>query len=52
MNREQKAEFVKDIRARFESAPLIVLADYKGSTVAQMDQLLGVPVHEVLDEGG
>ncbi len=39
MNREQKAEFVSNIRTRFETAPLVVLTDFKGSTVAQMDAL-------------
>ncbi|MEZ4322410.1 MAG: 50S ribosomal protein L10 [Myxococcota bacterium] len=39
MNREQKTAFVEEIRGRFEAAPLVVLTDFKGSTVAQMDAL-------------
>ena len=39
MNREQKEAFVEDIRGRFETAPFVVLTDFKGSTVAQMDAL-------------
>ncbi|MCB9676493.1 MAG: 50S ribosomal protein L10 [Alphaproteobacteria bacterium] len=39
MNREEKAAFVEEIRGRFEAAPFVVLADFKGSTVAQMDAL-------------
>lgn len=39
MNRAQKAEFVDEIRGRFTAAPLVVLTDFKGSTVAQMDAL-------------
>lgn len=39
MNREQKTVFVEEIRGRFESAPFVVLTDFKGSTVAQMDSL-------------
>lgn len=39
MNRAQKAEFIEDVRGRFEAAPLVVLTDFKGSTVAQMDAL-------------
>lgn len=39
MNRDQKAEFIEDIRGRFEGAPFVVLTDFKGSTVSQMDAL-------------
>jgi large subunit ribosomal protein L10 len=39
VNRAQKAEFIEDVRGRFEAAPLVVLTDFKGSTVAQMDAL-------------
>lgn len=39
MNREQKAQFVEDIRGRLADAPFVVLTDFKGSTVAQMDTL-------------
>lgn len=39
MNREQKAEFVEEIRGRFADAPLVILTDFKGSTVAQLEEL-------------
>lgn len=39
MNREQKAEQVDDLHKRFAATPFVVLADFKGSTVAQMDAL-------------
>lgn len=39
MNRTQKAEFVDEMKTRFDGAPLIVLTDWKGSTVQQIDQL-------------
>lgn len=39
MNREEKAAFIEDIRTRFENAPFVALADFQGSTVAQMDAL-------------
>lgn len=39
MNREEKAAFIEDIRGRFEAAPFVALADFKGSSVAQMDAL-------------
>lgn len=39
MNREQKAVVVEEIRGRFAEAPLVILADFKGSTVKQMDAL-------------
>ncbi|MEZ4322396.1 MAG: 50S ribosomal protein L10 [Myxococcota bacterium] len=38
MNREQKTAFVEEIRGRFQPH-LVVLTDFKGSTVAQMDAL-------------
>lgn len=37
MNRAQKAEFVEEMRGAFSEAPLVILTDFKGSTVAQMD---------------
>jgi large subunit ribosomal protein L10 len=37
MNREQKAAMVDDLHGRFEASPFVVLADFKGSTVPQMD---------------
>jgi large subunit ribosomal protein L10 len=39
MDREQKAAFIEDIRGRFGQASYVVLADFRGSTVAQMDSL-------------
>jgi large subunit ribosomal protein L10 len=39
VNREEKTAFVEEIRGRFEAAPFVVLTDFKGSTVAQMDAL-------------
>lgn len=39
MNREQKAQFVEEVRERFSNAPLVILTDWKGSTVAEMDAL-------------
>lgn len=39
MNREDKAAFVEEIRERFTNAPLVILTDWVGSTVAEMDQL-------------
>lgn len=39
MKREQKAEFVENIRGRFAEAPLVILTDWRGSTVAEMDVL-------------
>ena len=38
MNLDQKKAFVADIRERFEAAPLIVLTDFIGSTVDEMNQ--------------
>lgn len=39
MNRTEKAEIVEGIKSRFSDAPLVVLTDFKGSTVQQMDVL-------------
>lgn len=39
MNRTEKAEFVAQMEAQFAAAPFVVLTDYTGSTVAQMDSL-------------
>ena len=39
MNREQKAEQIQDLHQRFAATPMMVLADFKGSTVAQMDAM-------------
>ena len=37
MNREQKAAVVEDLQARFAEAPLVILTEYVGSTVPQLD---------------
>jgi len=37
LNRAQKVEFVEEIRERFLGASLVVLTDFKGSTVGEMD---------------
>ena len=39
MNRAEKEAFVQDIRTRFQDAPLVILTDFVGSTVAETDQL-------------
>jgi large subunit ribosomal protein L10 len=39
MNRAQKEVFVEDIRARFEGSPLVILAEFSGSSVSETDQL-------------
>lgn len=39
MNRAQKAEFIESVRGTFTDAPLVILTDFKGSTVAQIDKL-------------
>ena len=39
MNREQKVEFVDKVQQRFASSPLVILTDFKGSTVAQLEQM-------------
>jgi len=39
MNRAEKAQVVEEIRTQFTSAPLVVLTDFQGSTVEQMDVL-------------
>lgn len=39
MNSEQKAEFVERLHGRIKDAPFIILTDYKGSSVAQLDAL-------------
>ena len=39
MNREDKAAFIEEVRDRFVNAPLVILTDWKGSTVAEMDAL-------------
>lgn len=39
MNRAQKEVFVEEIKARFEESALVILTDFKGSTVAETDAL-------------
>jgi large subunit ribosomal protein L10 len=39
MNRAEKAQLVDEIRTQLLSAPLLVLTDFKGSTVEQMNLL-------------
>ena len=39
MNRTDKEQFVADIRTRFESSPLVILSDWVGSTVDEMNEL-------------
>ena len=39
MNRAQKTEVVESVRDAIASSPLLILTDFKGSTVAQMDTL-------------
>jgi len=39
MNREQKAACVADLRERFNNAKLALLADYRGLTAGQLDEL-------------
>jgi len=37
MNLEQKKAFVSDIKERFDAAPLVILTDFKGTTVDQFN---------------
>jgi large subunit ribosomal protein L10 len=39
MERTEKTAFVEGIRQRLDNAPFLALLEYKGSTVAQMDQM-------------
>jgi large subunit ribosomal protein L10 len=39
MNRTDKVQFVDEMQGRFSEAPFVVLTDFSGSTVAQMDAL-------------
>lgn len=39
MQRNEKVEFIDQVRTAFEDAPLVILTDFKGSTVAQMDSV-------------
>lgn len=38
MNREIKQQFIDEIRGRFEAAPFVVLTDFKGVSVKEMNQ--------------
>ena len=37
MNLEQKKAFVSDIKERFDAAPLVILTDFKGTTVEEFN---------------
>ncbi len=39
MNRTEKAAFVEDMHGRLAETPLVILTDFIGSTVAEMDAL-------------
>lgn len=39
MNRTQKEQFVEEIRGKFADAPLVILTDFKGSSVSQLEEL-------------
>jgi large subunit ribosomal protein L10 len=39
MQRDDKAAFIEEVRERFLNAPLVILTDWKGSTVAELDAL-------------
>lgn len=39
MHRSDKVEFVEQVRGDFAQAPLVILTDFIGSTVAEMDRL-------------
>jgi large subunit ribosomal protein L10 len=39
MNRDQKTLFIESVQGRFAEAPLVILTDFKGSTVAELEQL-------------
>lgn len=39
MNRDDKAQFVEEMKERFAGSSLVILADFKGSTVDQMNAL-------------
>src|SRR5678809_1298886 len=38
-NVEEKARVVDELRARFEKSPLVVLTEFKGATVKQLDSV-------------
>jgi large subunit ribosomal protein L10 len=37
MNREDKSAFIEEVRGRFLEAPLVILSDWKGATVQELD---------------
>jgi large subunit ribosomal protein L10 len=39
MNRDQKTQFVEHVQNRFAEAPLVILTDFKGSSVAELEQM-------------
>jgi large subunit ribosomal protein L10 len=39
VNREQKAQFVETVQSRFADSPLVILTAFKGSTVAQLEEM-------------
>lgn len=39
MNRAEKAEFIEDVRGAFAASPFVVLTDFKGATVLELDAL-------------
>ena len=39
MNQAQKAQFVEELGERLAATPLVMLADYRGVTVAEIDEL-------------
>lgn len=39
MNREQKTQMIDELHGRFSAGPFVALTDFKGSTVAQMDNI-------------
>ena len=39
MNREEKAQMIDELHQRFMAGPFVVLTDFKGSTVPQMDSI-------------
>lgn len=39
MDRAQKAEFIESVREAFAAAPFVILTDFKGSTVLEIDRI-------------
>jgi len=39
VNREEKAQMIDELHQRFSAGPLVVLTDFRGSTVPQMDKI-------------